>query len=267
MRSSLVPPTLRTLAAAAAAAVAGLAAATAAAQTTVSVQATPNRPNVATEVVLGASGGSTATGIPQAITVDAARGFRFDRRAVAKLCQQSQALQRQCPAESRIGTGTAEVRVDGPIPDALGSGAYQGRVTIFLAPASQAGDLAGLFVQLAVAGLTVTGSGRIVPLAGGPYGIRIAFDPLPQSPQLPAGYSATLQRLHSEIAARRTVRRTRTIRVRRRGKVVRRRVVRRVRYDLIRTPRTCRGSWPVQVLVRYADRQDVLQTPIACSRT
>ncbi len=34
----------------------------------------------------------------------------------------------------------------------------------------------------------------------------------------------------------------------------------------VRMPKTCTGSWPVQVLVRYTDRQDVLQTPIACAR-
>lgn len=242
-----------------------LAAAPAAAQTTATAQVTPNRPSVPTRLVLDAAGGSSATGIPEAITVLAARGFRFDRKAVAELCEPAQAQQNQCPAASRIGSGTAEVRVDGPLPGAIGAGTYQGTSATFLAPASQLGDLAGLVVQLKIVGQTITGTGRITPVASGPFGIRIAFDPLPQSPPLPPGYTATLQQLHSEIAARRTERRTRTKRVRRRGKVVRKRVVTKVRHDLIRTPRTCTGTWPVQVLVRYPDRQDVLDTPIVCA--
>jgi hypothetical protein len=243
-----------------------LAAAPAAAQTTATVSVAPNRTNVATRLVLDAAGGSSATGIPQAITVLAARGFRFDRDAVAKLCEQSQAVQNQCPAESRIGGGTAEVRVDGPFPNALGAGTYQGTSAVFLAPVSEAGDLAGLVVQLTIVGQTITGTGRITPIAAGPFGIRIAFDPLPQSPQLPPGYTVTLQKLHSAIAARRTEQRTQTKRVRRRGRIVRKRVVRKIRHVLMRTPRTCSGSWPVQVLVRYPDRQDVLDTPIVCAR-
>jgi hypothetical protein len=243
-----------------------LGAAPAAAQTTATVSVKPARPSAPTRLVLDAAGGSSATGIPQAITVLAARGFRFDRNAVAKLCEQSQGVQNQCPAESRIGGGTAEIRVDGPPPGAIGAGTYQGTSAVFLGPASELGDLAGLVVQLTVVGQTITGTGRITPIATGPFGIRIAFDPLPQSPQLPPGYTVTLQKLHSEIAARRTERRTRTKRVRRRGKIVRKRVVTKVRHDLIRTPKTCRGPWPVQVLVRYPDRQDVLDTPIVCSR-
>jgi hypothetical protein len=238
----------------------------AAAQTTATVRVDPSRPGKPARLVLDAAGGSSAQGIPQAITVLAARGFRFDRKAVAKLCEPGEAQRNSCPAESRIGTGTAEVRVDGPLPGAIGAGTYQGRSATFLAPVQQVGDLAGLVVQLTIVGQTITGTGRIIPIASGPFGIRIAFDPLPQSPPLPPGYTATLQKLHSEIAARRTERRARTKRVRRRGKVVRRRVVQKIRHDLIRTPKTCGGSWPVQVLVRYPDRQDVLDTPITCTR-
>jgi hypothetical protein len=240
-----------------------LPAADAAAQTTAAVSVSPNRPNSATKLILDASGGSSAQGIPQAITTLAARGFRFDRRAVAQLCDPAQ--QANCPDASRIGTGTAEVRVDGPYPGALGSGMYQGNSTVFLAPASQAGDLAGLVVRLVVAGQTIVGRGRVTPVATGPYGIRIAFDPLPAAPPLPAGYAVTLQKLHAEIAARRTVSRNVTRKVRRRGRTVRRKVTRRIRYDLIRTPPRCTGSWPVQVLVRYPGREDVLDTPIACT--
>lgn len=243
-------------------AVAGtLPAADAAAQTTATVTVSPNRPNAATTLTLDAAGGSSAQGIPQAITTHAARGFKFERRAVAALCEQRD----NCPDASRIGGGTAEVRVDGPFPGALGSGVYQGNLAVFLAPASQAGDLAGLVVRLGIVGQTITGTGRISAIAGGPYGIRIAFDPLPGAPPLPAGYSVTLQKLHAEISARRTVRKTTTKKVRRRGRTVRRKVTRRVRYALIRTPPRCTGPWPVQVLVRYPGREDVLDTPIACT--
>lgn len=235
----------------------------AAAQTTSHVAVSPNRADAPAKLTLDVSGGSSARGIPRSITTLAARGFRFDRRAVAQLCEP--ARQDDCPDASRIGTGTAEVRVDGPFPGAAGSGVHRGNSTVFLAPASQAGDLAGLVVRLVIAGQTIVGRGRVSPVASGPYGIRIAFDPLPAAPPLPAGYSVTLKKLRSEITAGRTVRTKVTRTVRRRGRLVRRKITRRTRHDLIRTPPRCTGPWPVRVLVRHPDREDVLDTPIRCA--
>jgi hypothetical protein len=171
----------------------------------------------------------------------------------------------QCPAESRIGTGTVDVQVDGPFPYAFGAGAYRGTTETFLAAPRQAGDIAGLVVKLTIAGQSTTATGRVIPFPTAPYGVELRYDPLPQPTLVPPGYTIRLQALRSEVRARRTVRRVRYRRVRRRGRAVRIRVVRKIRYDLIRTPATCTGSWPVQVAVRYAGRVDLLDAPIACT--
>jgi hypothetical protein len=255
----------------AAAAVAALAAAApAGAQsttTTATVKVAPNRTNRAVLLTIDAAGGTSAAGIPQGVTVLTARGFGFDPNAVATRCDPAGAQQNSCPAESKIGTGTVDIQVDGPFAGAIGAGSYHGTSEIFLGAPMQAGDLASLIVRLTILGTTTVATGRVIPLATGPYGLQLAFDPLPQPPvQPPPGYTVNLQALHTDVAATRTMKKVRHKRVRRNGRLVRRRVVTRIRHDLVRTPKKCAGTWPVNVAVRYPARTDTIDTPIACRR-
>lgn len=227
-------------------------AADAAAQTRVTVESARAQPNAGTRLIVDAEGGSANRVVPEAITILVERGFRFDRRAVARLCTPARARVDRCPAASRIGGGSLTIRVDGPTPDAIGAGVFRGDIAAFLAPPRQRGDWAGIVLRLTVAGRTLVGSGRIAPVSPGPLGIRIAFDPLPPPPPLPEGYTSTMLRMHAEIGA------TRTVNVGGRRK--------RVRRHLIRTPPACAGSWAVQTLVRYPEGEDVLDSTIACKR-
>lgn len=237
-----------------AAVIAAVSTADATAQTTVTVRSAPSLPNAPARLIIDARGGSANQVVPEAITILVERGFRFDRRAVAKRCTPAQARADRCPAASRIGGGEVVIRVDGPSPGAIGSGVFPGQIAAFLAPPAQPGDWAGIVLRLDIAGRTIVGSGSIAPVSPGPLGIRMAFDPLPQPPALPPGYTSTMLRMRAEIGV------SRTVKVR--GK--RKRVIRR---HLIRTPPACAGSWAVQTLVRYPEGEDVLDSTIACRRS
>lgn len=226
----------------------------AAAQTAVTVKASPNRPDSAAHLIVDAEGGSANQVVPEAITILVERGFRFDPRAVAQLCRPAQAEEDRCPPRSTIGHGNLVIKVDGPVPDAVGSGVFPGEIAAFLGPPAQPGDAAALVMRLTIANRTIVSTGRIAPVFPGPLGIRLAFDPLPQPPALPPGYTSTMLRMHAEIGASRTVR-------------LRSKRKRLARRHLIRTPRACSGSWAVQTLVRYPEGEDVLDSEIACRRS
>jgi hypothetical protein len=101
------------------------------------------------------------------------------------------------------------------------------------------------------------------------YGHELRFEELPTA-QAPAGASAELKRLQLTIGAQRTVRRKVTVRrkragKRRRGKRRRKRVVRKFRYDLIRNPRACAGSWPYRVRTSFQSSENVRDGSVACT--
>src|SRR5688500_15789723 len=103
----------------------------------------------ALEVDLGADvltpEGSNET--PRAISLLGTRGLKIDRRAVTARCDDAQAERFDCPAASRIGTGSARGYAEGAL---VPNGRYDftASITVFLAPPRQAGDTAGVVVQV-----------------------------------------------------------------------------------------------------------------------
>ena len=195
---------------------------------------------------------------PRTLSLLVARGFRFDPRARRTSCSEEQRSRLSCPEASRIGTGTA----DGEATYLLQRFPFQATIDVFLAQKVQRGDLAGIamVVREQRSGQTRSGRGRLLPILDPAYGLELRFDALPAT-QAPPGASAELTRLQLTIGAQRTVRRKRI--VRRRGK--RRRVVRRVRYNLIRNPRACAGTWPYRVRATFQTSEEVRDGSVACT--
>lgn len=193
----------------------------------------------------GAGEGQTPTGA-RLVTQD---GFRFDPRAVAEVCTEDQA----CPAGSRIGGGTANATVG-----FLGvTRAVTAEITAFLGKPVKDGDAGGVVVDVRIPEFDqrFTARGRVL---GGPP-LELRFDDIAGAGQVPAGVSFRLDRLALKLGAHRTliVTKTKTKKVRRGGKTVRRKVKVKVkvRRDLLRTPKTCGGTWTARGVVDFADGQ------------
>jgi hypothetical protein len=214
------------------------------------VKLVPNEAGKASRLALSARPDSSASSedAPRSAVLAVARGFRFDPRARRGRCSSSQARDGDGPANSRIGTGQADLTVSG----SFGSQDLTASIEVFLARAAVSGDIAGLVVEARESRTGQRGSarGRIVPVREGPFGVEVRFDELPGAGQLPPGYRVELKRIRLHVGGHRTVR-TRS--------------GRRVRYDFIRNPRSCTGSWRYQVRVRFAAREDVHDGSVACS--
>ena len=199
----------------------------------------------------------------QEIVLAVARGFRTDPRSRRARCSEAQAREFRCPEDSRIGYGQAEGTASGTLLPAGGQ-RFTASIDVFLAPPPRRGDVAGVVVQFREpqSGARGQARGRIVRVRSALFGSEVRFEELGgATPQFP-GITVTVERIRVQVGARRTVRRTRT--VRRGGRRVR--VVRRVRYSLITNPPTCRaGGWPYEVRIRYPDRQDTRAGSLECS--
>ena len=215
----------------------------------------------ALEVDLGADvlapQGSNET--PRAISLLGTRGLKIDRRAVSARCDDAQADQFDCPAASRIGTGSARGYAEGALVPG-GRYDFTAQVTVFLAPPRQAGDTAGVVVQVTEpgSGQRYSAKGRIFRNAD--FGWETRFEQLAGGGQLPPGVTVKLERVQLRIQADRTVRKRVT--VRRGGK--RRSVVKRIRYSFLTNPRSCTGAWPYRLRAEYADRVDEYNGTFAC---
>jgi len=217
------------------------------------VTLTPNaadRGTVVDVVVDGAKLGEAAGGAqaPTGARLVTQRGFRFDPGAVAERCIDAQA----CPAASKVGSGTATATVT--IFGA--SRPVAADITAFLAAPATSGDLAGVVVDVRVPefGQRFAATGRVLGTGGG---VELRFDDVAGGGQVPAGVQFRLDRLALQVGAKRTVTvtRTRTKKVRRGGRTVKRKVRTRVkvRRDLLRTPKTCDGTWTARGVVTSAD--------------
>jgi hypothetical protein len=207
----------------------------------------------------GNGGGERA----RSLSLFGTRGLKFDPRSVVDRCSDSRADAFDCPAASRIGSGSAQGRAEGALVPGGGMD-FTASIDVFLAAPRQTGDVAGVVVQVSEpqSGQRFNGKGRIVPVGSGPFGSETRFDGLSgDGGQLPPGVTVTLKRVQLRIGAKRTVKRKVT--VRRNGK--RRRAVKRVRYSLLTNPRTCTGSWPYRLRVEYPSRTDDFDGGIACS--
>ena len=214
----------------------------------------------ASRLSLEASGQAVSSGqqSARAVSLLIARGFRVDPRARAARCSDEERRRLVCPAASRIGTGTAE----GEGTFLLQRFPFRATFDVFLAEKTERGDVAGiaLTVREEQSGRSGSARGRLFRVGDPTFGYELRFDSLATS-QAPPGATAQLKRLALTIGAQRTVRRKRT--VRRGGK--RRCVVRKRRYNLIRNPRACAGSWPFRVRATFQGSETVRDGSVACT--
>jgi hypothetical protein len=185
----------------------------------------------------------------QSVVLAIARGFVIDPR--------------------RVGRGTVEGNASGLLVPG-GSQDFTATIDLFIAGPPQPGDIAGLVAQASEprTGLRGTATGRLVRVAQGAFGTELRFDQLPGVQRPPPGVTITVKRVRLAIGASRRVRKVRIKKRRvrtRRGTVVRRRrLVKRIRYHLIRNPRTCAGSWPYQVRVGFPSGEQVRDGSVPC---
>lgn len=197
---------------------------------------------------------------PNAVSLLGTPGLKIDARAVAARCDDAAADRFDCPAASRIGSGSAQGRAEGALVPG-GRFDFTASIDVFLSEARQPGDLAGVVLQVSEpqSGQRFNAKGRIRRDAA--FGWETRFEGLSGGgEQLPPGVTVKLDRITLRVVARRTVRRRVT--VRRNGK--RRRVVKRVRYSLLTNPRTCTGNWPYRLRVEYSDRVDEYNGATPC---
>ena len=235
-----------------------------------SLTALPDTTSTGTKLRLAADGSEFGGKVPSALALRIARGFDVDLSAVKLRCEDADAEKSACPVESQVGEGSAAVEVSSP----FGTQDYQATLRVYLAPARQAGDLAGVVVVVDFQGERNHAKGRLVELPDGPFGHEVRFDSFP-TPAVPPGVTVRLERLDLETGVSRQVRvtvkckkRSKTCRPVRKGctgkrcKLVRTRLVRRY---LLTTPGTCTGSWPAQAEARFADgTTQIVDAPAAC---
>lgn len=231
----------------------------------VSVTLTPNAAGKPARLAVTATGDALGSSqqAPKSLSLQIARGLKVDPRSRSARCSAEQAKSFSCPVKSRVATGSAEGEVSFP---PFGTFPFSASVAAFLAPRAQAGDIAGVVVQVreASSGRQAMVRGRVLPVASGPYGVELRFEDFdPGDQAAPPGASVKLTRLALSAEAQRTVRRVRILRRRiktRRGTRVKRvRVVRRRRYSLITNPRTCTGAWPYRLRATFPSSSEVVR--------
>lgn len=228
--------------------------------------ATAGKPSRVSVEASGAAASSNDE-IPRSVVLRIAQGFKIDRRARSKRCSAQQAADFDCPARSRIGRGTADVTARGPLlgPDGRSATA---QIEAFIAPRKTKADLAGVVVQISEpsTGERGSGTGRLVRLpSNGTFGAEIRFDDFPEVDP-PSGYSVELERLTFSAGAKRVLKKRRTIKKRVNGEIVRKTVIKKRRFYLIRNPRTCAGSWPYEVRVAFpTEPEEVRSGSVPCA--
>jgi hypothetical protein len=235
----------------------------------------------ADESVLLANGQSA-----DSITFALARGMRFDSAARERLCGRDQAARSACPVASRIGFGRFIVAVRGY---GVGGGETElmWSIDAYLGKPLRRGDAAsvvltgnllgaGGFGALLAPALgtsvpsTATTVGRLVRRASGAYGIELRFAKLPVQLDVAAPITATPARLELALSAVRRVRQNfiRRIRVRTLSGYEVRKIHdhRLVGHHLLRTPRSCNGSWPSELRVGFPHGVKRTASRIACAK-
>ena len=224
------------------------------------VRVEPNKAGVASHLIVdvrAAEDPQSNGRSPQQAVLAATQGFKFDPRARAGRCSDAQAKAFNCPGDSKIGSGTANLTAsNGVISQPLVAD-----LTIFLAPPAQKGDAGGVWVLVKERSSGEQGAifGRVVRLgSGGPFGLEVRFESLsPAGAAVPEGFTLRLDRLQTNVGAFRHQKVTVCCKtVTRNGKRKKVRYKKKVRRDLIRNPRTCDGSWEYQVRLRYSATEE-----------
>jgi hypothetical protein len=193
-------------------------------------------------------GGQTDGRAAKSIVLSVQRGFKLDPRSRAARCSAKQARNFNCPEASRIGSGSAVVTASGAIIPG-GSQDFTASIDLFLAPAPQSRDVAGIVVAVEepTTGQRGTAIGRIVRRGRGPFGYELRFDDLGGGQSPPPGITIELKRLDLRAAARRTI----AV-----GSGDNRH---RVTYSLITNPSSCDGTWNGHVAVIFDDGSSLEQ--------
>lgn len=203
---------------------------------------------------------------PQSAVLAAAQGFKFDPRARSDRCSAEEAKAFDCPANSRIGTGTAQATVSNGVV----SQPVTVDIRVFLAPPPRNGDVAGVVLQFKERSTGQQGSttGQIVRTSG-PLGLEVRFEDLGSAGAgaAPEGFTVRVDRLQADVGASRTEKvKVCCKTVTRNGKKKRVRYLKKVVRNLIRNPRTCDGAWEYQLRLRYSSSDEsVRDGSVACS--
>lgn len=206
------------------------------------------------------SGGRT----PQSLAMAFAAGAKFDPRARSERCSPERAEGFDCPANSQIGSGVATLTAsNGPFSQQLTAD-----LKVFLAPAVRSGDAAGvvLYFKERSTGQQGSATGRVVKTSG-TFGIEVRFDDIGSEFEPPQGVTVRVDRVQADVGAFRYEKvKVCCKTVRKNGQKRRVRYTKKVRRDLLRNPRTCGGSWPYQVRLRYsATEESVRDGSVACT--
>jgi hypothetical protein len=173
---------------------------------------------------------------PRSIQLRVVRGATFDGRARAARCTMPQANSDTCPQASRVGGGVTDVTATSNT-NAFPPQHLKIDVNLYLMAPLQSGDKAGVVAEFKVRATGQKGHafGRVTALAQGKYGLQTRFGKLDTALTPPAGTKAHVDHLHLTFGAHRTVTKN--------GHPV--------RYDLIKNPKTCDGTWEYQVVIGY----------------
>lgn len=214
---------------------------------------TPNKAGKASRlhVELDAAAADFGGRFPDAVVADIQKGFKLDPKAVATTCSDAAANSVSCPAAARIASGSAVI-------SAGAFGTYTAKVEGFLAQTKQAGDLAGVILQITEPQTQIKKSvrGRVV-VGGGEFGYQIRFEQLTAAlPPLPPGVTLQLQSLAFDVGANRTVKK----KVKKKVNGKRRTVTVKKKYSLITNPKTCTAAgWKARVTARFTDGSQVVR--------
>ncbi|MEA2474365.1 MAG: hypothetical protein QOE06_2280 [Thermoleophilaceae bacterium] len=202
---------------------------------------------------------------PESAILAAANGFKFDPHARTETCSADQAKANNCPGNSKIGSGTA----DATVSNGVVSQPVTADIEMFLTPPLKAGDVAGVVLHIKERSTGAQGntSGRIVKTSG-TFGIEVRFEDLAAAnAAAPQGYTVRIDRIQADVGASHTekVTKYKTVKTKS-GKKKKVPYKVKVVHDLIRNPKTCAGSWPYQVRLRYsASDESVRDGSVTCS--
>jgi hypothetical protein len=212
--------------------------------------------------------------------------MRVDTAAREQLCAEDQAARSACPASSKIGFGRFGVAVRGFLFGG-GDAELAWSLDAYLGRPLQPGDAASVVLTGNLLGAadvaallqpalgtsvpaTVTTVGRLVRPASGAYGIELRFPTLPVRLELAAPITATPARLELTLSAVRRIRQNfiRHIRIRTPSGYEVRKIPdhRLIGHYLVRTPRSCDGSWASELRVGFPGTVKRTAIPIACSK-
>jgi hypothetical protein len=215
-------------------------------------------------IEVGGAAPELAGGLPESVALGIQRGFKLDVHAVAARCTGDALTTGKCAATSRIGSGQAIVRTSGFLNQDIPA-----TLDVFLAAPVQAGDFASAVVVISAVGLSRAVRTRLLAPATGPFGYELRLEGIAAAVPAVPGLTFALKSLTLDLGASRKVTKTtyKRVRVTRNGRrvTVRRKIRKRVTYNLITNPKTCTtGTWVVRLTVRVAGADRLRDVAVPC---